>query len=100
MSMCLSAETYGKGTQHLHKGMSDPHEHPYIFPTNPLVSPLVHACSINTIGPADFILGTKVSLDGSAMRGVPPCILHTFQSVYTPYGQWPAPIGSWRVVYL
>ena len=24
-------------------------------------------------------------------------ILHTFQSVNPPHGQWPAPMGSWRV---
>ncbi len=24
-------------------------------------------------------------------------ILHIFRSVYPPHGQWPAPIGSWRV---
>ncbi len=28
-----------------------------------------------------------------------PCILHTFQSVCPPHGQWPAPLGSWRVIY-
>ena len=26
-------------------------------------------------------------------------ILHTFRSVYPPHGQWPAPIGSWRVLH-
>ncbi len=25
------------------------------------------------------------------------CILHTFQSINPPHGQWPAPMGSWRV---
>ncbi len=30
-------------------------------------------------------------------RRTSPCILHTFQSVYPPHGQWPAPMGSWRV---
>ncbi len=28
-----------------------------------------------------------------------PCILHTFWSVNPPHGQWPAPIGSLRVLY-
>ncbi len=26
-------------------------------------------------------------------------ILHTIRSVYPPHGQWPAPMGSWRVKY-
>ncbi len=25
--------------------------------------------------------------------------IHTFRSVFPPNGQWPAPIGSWRVDY-
>ncbi len=31
-------------------------------------------------------------------RRTSPCILHTFQSVNLPHGQWPAPMGSWRVL--
>ncbi len=28
-----------------------------------------------------------------------PCILHTVWSVSQPHGQWPAPMGSWRLFY-
>ena len=31
-------------------------------------------------------------------RCTSPCILHAFQSVCPPHGQWPAPMGSWRVM--
>ncbi len=48
---------------------------------------LVTVCSIKTVRPRSSIFGTHASL----------CVLHTFQSVFPPNGQWPAPIGSWRV---
>ncbi len=32
-------------------------------------------------------------------RCSPPCILHTIRSGYPHHGQWPAPMGSWRVYY-
>ncbi len=32
-------------------------------------------------------------------RHTSPCILLTFQSVNPPHGQWPAPMGSWRVIH-
>ncbi len=47
-------------------------------------------------GPIDMISQAEASRD-SAMRGVPPYILHTIRSVYPPHGPWPAPMGSWRV---
>ncbi len=44
-----------------------------------------------TVGPRASIFGTNVSWIKDW------CILHTFQSVNPPHGQWPAPMGSWRV---
>ncbi len=45
----------------------------------------------------------KASRD-SAMRGVylhmSAYILHTFQSVNPPHGQWPAPMGSCNIMYI
>ena len=36
---------------------------------------------------------------GAIARSTSPCILHTFESANQSHGQWPAPMGSWRVQY-
>ena len=66
-----------------HRCLSDwTHSNPYIFPSFPFVRPLVHVCSVKTVGPLD-----RAS----------PYILHRFRSVSPHHWQWPAPMGSWRV---
>ncbi len=45
----------------------------------------------------DSSVKTRCSVKKFVTKIYSPCILHTFQSVIPPHGQWPAPMGSWRV---
>ncbi len=51
-------------------------------------------------GPTDMNFGMKACFNYEMPifgKCTSPCMLQTIQSANPPHGQWPAPMGSWRV---
>ena len=70
----------------------------YIFPSFPDVCNTPSCCSHWTYG-HDIYSRTSLQRTLRVFVSRGPIVLHTFQSVNPTHGQWPARMGSWRVLY-